>query len=118
MKGQKLFIRPARPDDDSAIRAAFGDVSRASHVYVAKLVGELAALASLDVADETATLQRLEVRSDIRRLRVGTKLLRDVATRLRQENVRRLTVRMKMLPHDFLTHVGFVAQNEEYVLEV
>lgn len=118
MKGQKLFIRPARPDDHAAIRTAFGDVSLAPRVYIAKLVGELAALASLEVSAETATLERLQVRSDLRRLRVGTKLLSDVVARLRKENVRRLTVRMEVLPHDFLTHAGFVAHNEEYVLEV
>lgn len=118
MKGQKLHIREGNLDDDAALDAFLGPAGGATHRFVAKLVGDLVAAAAFRVEGAEATLLRLSVRPDVRRLRIGTKLLHELLRRLKDDGVTRLTVRIADAEPHFLRSAGFIESGDYFVLNI
>ena len=82
MKGQKLFVRPIEAGDAAAIRAfaaAHGGHPSPSAGLVGKLVGELAAVLTMEVEPDAIRIIDLVVAEELRRKRVGRVMLNELA---------------------------------------
>src|SRR4051794_20803377 len=109
MKGQKLFVRPIEATDAEAIRAFVARHGGSPDVHsglVGKLVGDLAAVLSMEIENVAIRLLDLVVAEELRRKRVGRVMLNELAA---------LAVKLErewlvagMAHADFLRRVGFI----------
>lgn len=82
MKGQKLFVRPIEASDAEAIRAFAAQHGGSPEVrsgLLGKLVGDLAAVLSMEVETSAIRLLDLVVAEELRRKRVGRVMLNELA---------------------------------------
>jgi GNAT superfamily N-acetyltransferase len=109
VKGQKLFVRPIEAADATAIRAFAAQHGGAPEVHsglLGKLVGDLAAVLSMEVENNAVRLLDLVVAEELRRKRIGRVMLNELAA---------LTAKLERewivagLAHaGFLRRVGFI----------
>ncbi len=109
MKGQKLFVRPIETADGDAIRAfaaRFGGPHEVSAGLLGKLVGDLAAVLSMQLESDSIRLVDLVVAEELRRKRVGRVMLNELAALAAK--LERQWLIADVSHAAFLTRVGFV----------
>jgi GNAT superfamily N-acetyltransferase len=82
VKGQKLFVRPIEASDREVIRAfaaRFGGSPDVPSGLVGKLVGDLAAVLSMEIENSAIRLLDLVVAEELRRKRVARVMLNELA---------------------------------------
>jgi GNAT superfamily N-acetyltransferase len=82
VKGQKLFVRPIEITDADAIRAfaaQYGGSPEVRSGLVGKLVGDLAAVLSMELEASVVRIVDLVVAEELRRKRVGRVMLNELA---------------------------------------
>jgi GNAT superfamily N-acetyltransferase len=82
VKGQKLFVRPIEITDADAIRAfaaQYGGSPEVRSGLVGKLVGDLAAVLSMELEASAVRIVDLVVAEELRRKRVGRVMLNELA---------------------------------------
>jgi GNAT superfamily N-acetyltransferase len=108
VKGQKLFVRPIEASDAEAIRAFAARYGGSPDVHsglVGKLVGDLAAVLSMEIENGAVRLLDLVVAEELRRKRVGRVMLNELATLAAKLERNWLIADVKHA--EFLRRVGF-----------
>jgi GNAT superfamily N-acetyltransferase len=109
VKGQKLFVRPIEASDTEAIRefaARFGGSPEVRSGLVGKLVGDLAAVLSMELEDGAIRLLDLVVAEELRRKRVGRVMLNELAALAAK--LEREWLVAGVAHAEFLRRVGFI----------
>jgi GNAT superfamily N-acetyltransferase len=109
MKGQKLFVRPIESSDADDIRAfaaKHGGSPEVRSGLVGKLVGDLAAVLSMEIETGGIRLLDLVVAEELRRKRVGRVMLNELATLAAK--LEREWLVADVAHAEFLRRVGFV----------
>lgn len=112
MKGQKLFVRPIEAADADAIRAfaaRFGGPPEIRSGLVGKLVGDLAAVLSMELETNGIRLVGLVVAEELRRKRVGRVMLNELASLAAK--LERAWIVADVEHRLFLERVGFVEED-------
>jgi N-acetylglutamate synthase-like GNAT family acetyltransferase len=122
MRGQRLFVRPIESGDAEAIRAflqANGSPGDApAWGLLAKLVGDLAGVLAMEIADDGLRVENVVVARELRRKRIG-RFLVDEAARLAEKMDRdRLVVVHEKDAGEFLRRVGFTLEDGVFVRRV
>jgi GNAT superfamily N-acetyltransferase len=112
VKGQKLLVRPIEAADATALRtfaSRYGGDAEPAAGLVGKLVGELAAVLTMEIERDAVRIVNLTVAEELRRKRVARVMLNElaaVAAKLEREWL------VAPLAHAaFLERVGFVEQD-------
>ena len=115
MKGQKLFVRPIESADAQAIRefaAQYGGPSEIGAGLVGKLVGDLAAVLSMeldmDLDGGAVRLVDLVVAEELRRKRIGRVMLNELAALAAKLEAEWLVADVAHAA--FLRRVGFIEE--------
>lgn len=125
MRGLRLFIRPIEASDNTALAEFLAREHAGTPVpacgLLAKLLGNIVAVASFDVAPDAIRLETVFVSSAFRRKRIGRQLvreMRDVALKMERNliYVMREDVPATSAADDFLRSVGFVTTEDRWVL--
>jgi N-acetylglutamate synthase-like GNAT family acetyltransferase len=109
VKGQKLFVRPIEGSDATALRAfavGHGGDPTPPAGLLGKLVGELAAVLTMEVEPDAVRLIGLVVAEELRRKRVGRVMLNELANVAASMNRQWLVAGIEH--RAFLERVGFV----------
>ena len=118
MRGQRLFIRPLDPRDHDAIRH-FLDL----HLHpapvpaagiVGKLVGDLVAVAAMELTGDAIRLDDLFVAPDLRRKRVGRFMVDELASLAAKMDREWVVVEQPCGAQEFLRKTGFVERGERW----
>jgi len=122
MRGQRLFVRPIESGDTDAIRAfldangAPGDAPACG--LLAKLVGDLAAVMAIEIADDGLYVENVVVALELRRKRIGRYLFDEAAMLADKIDRDRLVVLDDHGAGEFLRRVGFKVENGVFVRRV
>lgn len=125
MKGQKLFVRRAAPDDLTNVvnldRDSCDDslLDGARLGFVSKLAGTVvgAAWEAPVSTPEHIVLRTLLVDRSVRRLNIGRTMLREIERIIAGSGALRLSIEPN-LPKDFLLRCGFEALEDRYQKEL
>lgn len=112
MKGQKLFVRPIEAADAGAIRAfaeQHGGAAKIDSGLVGKLVGDLAAVLSMEVETNSVRLLDLVVAEELRRKRIGRVMLNELAALAAK--LERAWLVADVAHAGFLRRVGFIEED-------
>ena len=108
MKGQKLFVRPVEAGDAAVLRAfasLHGGDPAPSAGIIGKLVGELAAVLTMEIEPDAIRIVDLVVAEELRRKRVARVMLSELGILAAQMNREWLVAGVAHRP--FLERVGF-----------
>jgi N-acetylglutamate synthase-like GNAT family acetyltransferase len=108
MKGQKLFVRPIEPADAESIRdfcAVHGGAPDTRAGLIGKLVGDLAAVLTMELEADAVRIVDLVVAEPLRRKRVGRVMLDELASMAAKLD--RSWLVAGCVQTDFLRRVGF-----------
>jgi GNAT superfamily N-acetyltransferase len=111
VKGQKLFVRPIESADAQAIRdfaAQFGGPPEIGAGLVGKLVGDLAAVLSMELEGSAVRLVDLVVAEELRRKRIGRVMLNELAALAAKLEAEWLVADVAHAA--FLRRVGFIEE--------
>ena len=111
MKGQKLFVRPVEAADAGAIRtfaAQHGGPTEVRAGIIGKLVGDLAAVLSMEIEDGAIRILDLVVAEELRRKRVARVMLNELAALAAK--LEREWIVADIAHRSFLERVGFVEE--------
>ncbi len=122
MKGQTLFIRPIEPADREDVRTFLlrhgqGSAETRSGI-LAKLVGDLVAVLTMDQGEGDIELHQLAVREDLRRKRIGGLMLNELERIAVASGHQQLRTRASPLNRPFLEKAGFVEEGDFMVRRV
>lgn len=109
MKGQKLFVRPLDAADAEALRqfaARYGGDAAPRAGLIGKLVGDLAAVLTMELESEAIRVVDLVVAEELRRKRVARVMLDELAAVAAKMDRDWLLADVVHKP--FLLRVGFV----------
>ena len=122
MKGLRLYVRPIEAADQDALREflAHRDPRTALPAWglLGKLLGEIVAVAELDVTADALRVDNLFVAGHLRRKRIGRAMMREVeqlATKLERH---RVIVEDAQDAQEFFRRIGFENQGERWVRDV
>ncbi|MBW3564105.1 MAG: GNAT family N-acetyltransferase [Acidobacteria bacterium] len=125
MKGQKLFVRRAAPDDLTNVLNIDRDSCDGSLLdgarlgFVSKLAGTVvgAAWEAPVSKPEHIVLRTILVDRSVRRLNIGRTMLREIERIIAESGALRLSIEPN-LPKDFLLRSGFDALEDRYQKEL
>jgi GNAT superfamily N-acetyltransferase len=109
VKGQKLFVRPLEDADAEAVRAFAAQHGGSPDVrsgLAGKLVGDLAAVLSMELEADAIRLVDLVVAEELRRKRIGRVMLNELAALA--SKMEREWIVADVAHRAFLERVGFV----------
>jgi GNAT superfamily N-acetyltransferase len=112
VKGQKLFVRPIEAGDAAAIRAfasKHGGGPVPSAGLIGKLVGELAAILTMEIEPDAIRILDLLVAEELRRKRVARVMLNELA--IMAAAMKREWLVANIAHREFLERVGFHEAN-------
>lgn len=121
MKGLRLFVRLAAADDAGAIGellAAPYAIDPSAVDFVGRLIGDTVAVARTRRNDQTLAIEQIFVAPELRRKRVGTVLLSEIASWAAAHGVTQLVAAADTLPPRLAERAGFVPQNELLIRNV
>jgi len=108
VKGQKLFVRPIEAADAAALRAfaaQHGGDPAPSAGLIGKLVGELAAILTMELKPDAIHIIDLVVAEELRRKRVARVMLNELA--IFAATMKREWLVANIAHREFLERVGF-----------
>lgn len=121
MKGQKLFVRPMEAEDARDVADFLARESPASPVpstaLIGKLVGEVAAVLSVEFTAASVEIRDFVVAQPLRKKRIGRFMIEELyalAAKLDKQSL----VMMCDGPADFMKRVGFAREGETMVRRV
>ncbi len=108
VKGQKLFVRAVEADDAALLRAfasQHGGDPAPSAGIIGKLVGELAAVLTMEIEPDAIRVLDLVVAEELRRKRVARVMLNELA--ILATTMKREWLVAAVAHREFLERVGF-----------
>ncbi|HVT05200.1 MAG TPA: GNAT family N-acetyltransferase [Thermoanaerobaculia bacterium] len=109
MKGQRLFVRPATPDDDIIVRELWATSDtrpqQGTETLLGKLAGSCVAALNFDLSDDAIVLRDLVVAPELRKKRVGSGMLIELARLGRSLGKIRIVTHLTSCP--FFLKTGF-----------
>ncbi len=123
MRGLRLFVRPI----DAADREAVGRFFELQQVpsatipatgLLGKLLGDIVAVASIDLTPDALRLDDIIVARDLRKKRIGRVMMREIEQLAAKMDRSRVVVEDARGAHEFFRHVGFRHEGERWVRDV
>jgi len=124
VKGQRLFVREATPDDSGELGVFYASesieppVPLDSEGVIARLVGNLVAHLTWQIDGGRARIRYVHVASALRGKRIGRGLISDAAVIAAKRNVEQLVVAADCPAREFFLRTGFADVGHELVREV
>jgi N-acetylglutamate synthase-like GNAT family acetyltransferase len=128
LRGLRLFVRPVESSDHPDLAAFFereteDAAARLSHFtsggaacgLLGKLLGEIVAVAAIDLTGDALRVRDLVVARELRRKRVGRVMMREVEQLAMKMDRRRLIVDDAQDAREFFRRVGFEEEGERWV---
>jgi ribosomal protein S18 acetylase RimI-like enzyme len=128
MRGLRLFVRPTEPSDHGDLYAFFerhgeeNNETALSHSesvtacgLLGKLLGEIVAVAGLEITSDALRVRELLVARELRRKWIGKVMMREIEQLAMKMDRRRLIVDDTRGAQEFLRRVGFVEEGERWV---
>ena len=129
MRGLRLFVRPIENNDEKDVRAflaihAEEPKSGLSHEMsgenaacglLGKLLGEIVAVAGLELTGDAVRVREIVVARELRRKWIGKVMMREVEQLAVKMDRRRLIVDDACGAQEFLRRVGFEPEGERWV---
>ena len=123
MRGLRLFVRPIDAADHEAVAAFLaGQDLDARHTpafgLVGKLLGDIVAVAAIDLTGDAVLVNEIIVARDLRKKRIGRVMMREIEELALKMDRRRVVVENARDAHEFFRHVGFRYEGERWVRDV
>lgn len=122
MKGLRLYVRPIESADHDALRdfLAPRDAARPIPAWglLGKLLGEIVAVAELDVTEDALRVGNLFVAGHLRRKRIGQAMMREVEQLAAKLERHRVIVEDAHDAQEFFRRIGFENQGDRWVRDV
>ena len=128
MRGLRLFVRPTEPPDRGDLCTFFerhgeeNNETALSHSesvtacgLLGKLLGEIVAVAGLEITSDALRVRELLVARELRRKWIGKVMMREIEQLAVKMDRRRLIVDDARGAQEFLRRVGFVEEGERWV---
>ncbi|MGZ7032195.1 MAG: GNAT family N-acetyltransferase [Thermoanaerobaculia bacterium] len=123
MRGQLLFIRALEASDGDDIRAFLAQHSNRSvevpaRGLLGKVVGDLVAVMSISITDDSIHIDDLTVATELRRKRIGRFMVREALQVAKQMDRSQVAVDDECGAEGFFQRVGFVSDGTRMVMRV
>ena len=122
MRGQKLFVRPIENGDTDSIREFLksngGRVCDPRCGLAGKLVGDLVAVAAIDIEADAVRLDDVVVLTSLRHKNIGRYMLDEVERLASKLDRNRIVVSRDATPKEFFQRTGFVEEGSWLVRRV
>ena len=123
MRGLRLFVRPIDDADREAIGTFFelqqlGNAPVPAFGLLGKLLGEIVAVATIDLTADAIRVDDLIVARDLRKKRIGRVMMREIEQLAAKMDRSRVVVEDARDAHEFFRHVGFRHEGERWVRDV
>ncbi|HEX8172486.1 MAG TPA: GNAT family N-acetyltransferase [Thermoanaerobaculia bacterium] len=119
MRGLRLFVRPIDHHDDATVRAFLARNASAAGTpacgLLGKLLGDVVAVASLELTGDALRVDDLVVAAELRRKRIGRVMMSEVEQLAAKLDRGRVVVENARGAQEFLQKVGFDFQGERWV---
>ena len=126
MRGLHLFVRPIEPSDRVAVGAFLGSQETAPPVVLpipdhapagllGKLLGDIVAVVSLELAADALRVTGVVVARDLRRKWIGRAMMREVESLAAKLDRRTVVVEDPRDAGEFFRRVGFSREGERWV---
>jgi ribosomal protein S18 acetylase RimI-like enzyme len=124
VRGLRLFVRPIEAADTTDLQAFFagkaGDSDAATRPAPAcgllgKLLGDVVAVVSLELADDALRIADVTVARELRRKWIGRVMMREVEQLAVKMDRRRIVVEHAGDAQEFFRRVGFHSEGERWV---
>jgi len=114
-RGLRLFVRPIDPADSEPLRAFLGSDSAPACGLLGKLLGEIVAVVSLDIAPDALRVDDIVVAPRLRRKWIGRAMMREVEQLAAKMDRDRVVVDDARDATEFFRRVGFESEGERWV---
>jgi GNAT superfamily N-acetyltransferase len=123
MRGLRLFVRPIDSADHAAIGRFFelqqlAMTSPPAFGLVGKLLGDIVAVAAIDLTPDAIRIDDIFVARDLRKKRIGRVMMREIEQLAAKMDRSRVVVEDAREAHEFFRHVGFRIEGERWVRDV
>ena len=123
MRGLRLFVRPIDSADHAAIGRFFELQQLATTApppfgLVGKLLGDIVAVAAIDLTPDAIRIDDIIVARDLRKKRIGRVMMREIEQLAAKMDRNRVVVEDARDAHEFFRHVGFRIEGERWVRDV
>lgn len=123
MRGLRLFVRPIDSADHAAIGRFFelqqlATTSPPASGLVGKLLGDIVAVAAIDLTPDAIRIDDIIVARDLRKKRIGRVMMREIEQLAAKMDRSRVVVEDARDAHEFFRHVGFRIEGERWVRDV
>lgn len=122
MKGLRLYVRPIEAADQEALRRFLAPGGAAPPIpawgLLGKLLGEIVAVAELDLTEDALRVANIFVAGHLRRKRVGRAMMREVEQLATKLERRRVIVEDARDAQEFFRRIGFENQGDQWVRDV
>ena len=114
-RGLRLFVRPIDAADAGPLRAFLGRETVPAYALLGKLLGEIVAVVSLDIAPDALRVDDILVAPHLRRKWIGRAMMREVEQLATKMDRNRVVVDDAGDAREFFRRVGFESEGERWV---
>ena len=114
-RGLRLFVRPIDAADAGPLRAFLGRETVPACGLLGKLLGEIVAVVSLDIAPDALRVDDILVAPHLRRKWIGRAMMREVEQLATKMDRNRVVVDDAGDAREFFRRVGFESEGERWV---
>src|SRR5688500_12334740 len=120
MRGLNLFVRPIDAADHEAVGRflALHELptgSASTYGLLGKLLGEIVAVAAIDLTPDAIRVDDISVARDLRKKRIGRVMMREIEQLAAKMDRSRVVVEDARDAQEFFRHVGFRHEGERWV---
>lgn len=123
MRGQRVLIRPATPDDASVVASFLGSEKcpgsgEGSEALIGKVVGEVVAYVAFSVKGDELRIVSIVVAASLRRKRIGRTLVGELAQLARKMRCITMVAGRNVATDAFFQRIGFEFSGDDLVRSV